>query len=432
MTPNELIHRYLLGTVTSDEVRELEQQLQNDPSLQDDFLMQAEVDTHLRQEAQSLVDADQPETFKADRSVRPLRVWKWVSGISTLAASILLAAILFYFPPPSQAMAVPSLGKLTANFPGNDQDIWAAAGTGNISMLREELKRRVAVDARTDEALTPLHVAALFGQDSAVQFLLSRDSNVTLTDDEGNTALHMAVFLGHTDVVRTLLRYGADPLARNSLGFNSIEIAAAPWSQAYRDYLKNAEKELNTKLDMNRIRGQRMAILKLLVGGDRGSQPTTIPVDIFYAAITGNAPYIREQISRDADLNQMEKVGGSTPLILATIFGNREVASLLVEAGADLEVRNKSGGTALHHACFFGRVEIAELLLDAGADLTKVNSYGVTPVELVAEEMDSEWKAVYAYTYQSLNLELDLQQIADAHDRIRNMFKAPSSKSGKD
>ena len=55
MTSNELIHRYLLGIATEDDVRELETRLIHDDQLQDEFLFQAEVDAHLRQELHSAV-----------------------------------------------------------------------------------------------------------------------------------------------------------------------------------------------------------------------------------------------------------------------------------------------------------------------------------------------------------------------------------------
>ena len=49
-------------------------------------------------------------------------------------------------------------------------------------------------------------------------------------------------------------------------------------------------------------------------------------------------------------LDAKEDYGGSTPLILAAIFGKKEVARILMDAGADLELRNSKGSTAFHDA----------------------------------------------------------------------------------
>ena len=52
MKSNDLIHRYLQGIATDGEVRELDERMLCDETIQDEFLLQAELDTHLRQEAQ--------------------------------------------------------------------------------------------------------------------------------------------------------------------------------------------------------------------------------------------------------------------------------------------------------------------------------------------------------------------------------------------
>ncbi len=427
----ELIQKYLLAIASKEEVGQLESLLESDTELQHEFLLQAEIDSHLRQESQSFNDVgalvSHPLNLDCSRQANTSGLWKWVSGISTLSAAMLLAFFLVDFPNARQAMAAPSLDKLLNSISWTERNIWIAALSGDLPMLDAELQRGVAVDARTEEAYTPLHIAAVFGQTAAVELLLSHNADVSLADKHGNTALHMAVFLGHTDVVRALLAHGADPLARNKDGFSSIDCAGAPWTRDYEAHLRQAEVEMKTPLDLNRIRGERLTILKLLVGGDRAPDQASEPFVILNAAIAGDIQSIQNHLAGGRNLNVPEQVGGNTPLMLAATFGNRDAARLLIQAGADLEIRNKSGGTALHQACFFAQPDIVELLLDAGADPTSVNTYGVTPLELAPEQMDSDWKAVYEHTYQMLSLELDFAALSKAHARIRDIFNARST-----
>jgi ankyrin repeat protein len=428
----QLIQKYLLSIATEEEVSQLESLLESDTELQHEFLLQAEIDAHLRQEAQSLNDVEASESHpldrKSSRHANTSGLWKWVAGISTLAAAILLAFFLVDFPRARPAMAALALDKLLTSVSWTERSIWVATLSGDLQMLHEETHQGVAVDARTEEAYTPLHIAAVFGQTAAAEFLLSHNADVSLTDNEGNTALHMAVFLGHTDIVRALLAHGADPLARNTNGFSPVDCAGAPWTRDYEAHLRRAEVEMKTPLDLNRIRGERMTILKLLVGGDRAVEQVSEPFLILNAAIAGDVQSIQKYLAGGKHLNAPEQVGGNTPLMLAATFGHRDAASLLIQAGANLEIRNKSGGTALHQACFFAQPDIVELLLDAGADPTSVNAYGVTPLDLAPEQMDSDWKAVYEHTYQMLSLELDFQALSNAHARIRDIFNAHSIK----
>jgi len=428
MKSGELIHRYFIGVASAEEVRELERRLQGDKTIQDEYLLQAEIDAHLRQKVEASLMEDGTAKLAASPRERP--VWKWVSGISTLAATLLLALMTVSVPRQPTATGYPSLGRLTAVVSRTGYGIWAAAATDDLPMIRAEWKRGVAVDARDEDGVTALHVAALTGHARAAELLLSFNADVTLTDQAGNSALHMAVFLGRRDVVGVLLANGADPLARNDAGFCSVDIAAAPWSEHYAEHVREAESKMGIPLDMGRIRRERSEILNRLVGRDHARPPSSLPSSLLVAATTGNVQAIQEHLAIGSDLNQTEPVAGNTPLMLAVVFGNREAVRLLIEAGADINIRSKSGSTALHLACFHGRPEIAKWLLDSGADRTTKNTYGATPIDLAPQSLDAKWRAVYEHNYQTLNLELDFRALADAHARIRDLFETRSTKWG--
>ena len=55
-------------------------------------------------------------------------------------------------------------------------------------------------------------------------------------------------------------------------------------------------------------------------------------------------------------------------LIKAAGNGQTETVKLLIEKGADVNVKNKSGGTALESASFCGHTDIIKLLKKAGAN----------------------------------------------------------------
>ena len=56
-----------------------------------------------------------------------------------------------------------------------------------------------------------------------------------------------------------------------------------------------------------------------------------------------------------------------TPLIIAAKNGNAEIVRLLLEKGADVNVKTDSGKTALIHAKNEGHTDIVEMLEKAGA-----------------------------------------------------------------
>jgi ankyrin repeat-rich membrane spanning protein len=64
---------------------------------------------------------------------------------------------------------------------------------------------------------------------------------------------------------------------------------------------------------------------------------------------------------RDVDMNAQD-VDGFTPLHLASGGGKLEVVRLLVEHGADIDVKDKGGWTAYQFALVKGYSEITKLL----------------------------------------------------------------------
>src|SRR5690348_14677008 len=55
-------------------------------------------------------------------------------------------------------------------------------------------------------------------------------------------------------------------------------------------------------------------------------------VDIHTAVVTGNRAAVERYIASHGDLNVKDPFGGSSPLISAAVFGQTEIAKLLLDA----------------------------------------------------------------------------------------------------
>ena len=65
--------------------------------------------------------------------------------------------------------------------------------------------------------LSPLYIAAKYGYEDIVQYLLANGAQVNIPSKAGFTPLYVATENGHLNVVRTLLKAGADPHSANVL-----------------------------------------------------------------------------------------------------------------------------------------------------------------------------------------------------------------------
>ena len=148
-------------------------------------------------------------------------------------------------------------------------------------------------------------------------------------------------------------------------------------------------------------------------------------MNISAAIISGNLDVVKQHIAAGTDINMKDQMSGSTPLITATTFGKTDIVKALIDANANLDLKNDEGSTALHAAAFFGRVEIVQMLIDAGADKTIKNNHGGTPRESVTVAFD-QMKPVYENIQQQLGpfgLKLDLEEIEKARPLIAMLLK---------
>ena len=87
-----------------------------------------------------------------------------------------------------------------------------------------------------------------------------------------------------------------------------------------------------------------------------------------------------------------------SPLMMCAYCGFTELAQVLLENGAEVDLAVPEGGeTALHMASVTGKLEVAKLLVEAGADVNRVTNsdrvtsmfrdrlWGETPLHLAAK-----------------------------------------------
>ncbi|WP_323758101.1 ankyrin repeat domain-containing protein [Roseivirga sp.] len=148
-------------------------------------------------------------------------------------------------------------------------------------------------------------------------------------------------------------------------------------------------------------------------------------IDIHTAVVTDDMEALKQHIAAGSDINRKDPIGGSSPLITASLFGKTKMAIALIDAGANINFTNNEGSTALHTAAFFCRTEIVQLLLDKGADKTVKNNYGSTAYESVAGPF-KDIKSTYQMMEQMLapmGLKVDYDYLEKTRPVIAEMLK---------
>ena len=164
-------------------------------------------------------------------------------------------------------------------------------------------------NARDGMNQTPLHLAALTGNEEIIPTLTASGAKIDARDDRNETALHRAAAgLRPREAVSALIAAGADVDAKNARGDTPLHRA---------------------------------------VHSPRAAEA------------------VSAMIAASADVDA-RNVSGDTPLHLAALKGMTEVASQIIEAGADVNARVTEAATPLSFAIQEGHAETAAVIQSSG------------------------------------------------------------------
>jgi 26S proteasome non-ATPase regulatory subunit 10 len=229
----------------------------------------------------------------------------------------------------------PLVAEVSQDLFSTEDTIQQASYAGNLPLVEILRKQGFKITDRDDDGRTPFHWAVAGNHTHLLRHFLSVDDEnaaavVNAKDDAGWTPLHSAVSSGYVEIASILLESDADP-------------------------------NLTTRQKRNPLH-----------------------------YVKGNVEVARVLVSHCSTecLNARDEVG-STPLCRAATLGHLAVATVLLQAGANINLADNEGNGPLHLACEECLKEMATLLLKAGAREDVQNRSGKTPVELAPGALKS-------------------------------------------
>lgn len=133
-------------------------------------------------------------------------------------------------------------------------------------------------------------------------------------------------------------------------------------------------------------------------------------------------------MTNGVSVNAKNPAGGATPLIEAALHGKPEIARLLIEKGAKVQLENSDGNTALHMAAFITNTDMVKQLLKQGALVEAKNNKGDTPLSSISAEWTPQLKSFYQFVDEALGLDLDLKKIQATRPKIEKLLREHVSK----
>ncbi|MEZ5198620.1 MAG: ankyrin repeat domain-containing protein [Bacteroidales bacterium] len=278
------------------------------------------------------------------------------------------------------------------------QDIYQSVKDGNTEQVQKFLQKDPdLLNAKNQDAMTPLNHAAEGNQLEVAKLLLKMGADPLLGDNENSGPIHLAAISGSIPIIDLLIEHGVDINYKDDNGTNALQFALSrrQFDAAKHLIEKGADVKSENKNSWSTLQfaaiGGNLEIIKMLVEKkvDVNDEIEGGLTPLFSAISYGYTDIVKYLVENGADINH-ENENGDQPLSYARNPNTYEAAEFLIKKGADVKHKNKFNQTPLHSASMRGSVNVAELFLEHGADINSPSKDGRTPLTFATYSRNPE------------------------------------------
>jgi len=255
--------------------------------------------------------------------------------------AILMVLALQVILTPGTGIGAPKDGDVNRRNPDGSTRLQWAVYEGDVDEARRLLDAGADVSLANDYGATPMSLAAEVADTEILKLLLDAGADADSPNAEGQTALMAVARTGNVEAAEALLEHGATVDARESWGGQT----ALMWASARR----------------------HPQMIELLLAHGANVDARSVHRDY------------QRHITAEGRPKSLDS-GGFTPLLYAARENCLLCVDDLHENGADIDLPDPDGVSPLHLAIMNANWDLAKRLIEAGADVDQWDIFGEAPL----------------------------------------------------
>ncbi|XP_053522552.1 ankyrin repeat domain-containing protein 27 isoform X5 [Artibeus jamaicensis] len=267
-----------------------------------------------------------------------------------------------------------------------------AALCGQASLIDLLVSRGAVVNATDYHKSTPLHLACQKGYQSVTLLLLHYRAGADAQDNSGNTPLHLACTHGHEDCVKALIYYDVQSCRLdigNEKGDTPLHIAARWGYQGIIETLlqNGASTEIQNRLKETPLKcALNSKILSIMEHHHLSSERRQQSSEAALLQVPVPPPqHSMDSISQGSSTSSFSSVS-ATSRQEEPKKDYREKLAKIPANGLGVNVTSQDGSSPLHVAALYGWAELIPLLLKHGASVGARNTNQAVPLHLACQQ----------------------------------------------
>ena len=278
--------------------------------------------------------------------------------------------------------------------------LFKVAASGNLEIVKVLVENGAETDATNSEDRTALQGASNNGHKDVVAYLLEIGADVHHGIGHGSTAIHLAASYGFSEIVQLLIDNGADLQRPSPSGWTPLHLCY-DYPETTRLLLENGA-EVNSVTETGHtplylaVYYNYPEVVKALLSYSPDLEVTII--DEFTgttrralgaAVVNGSAEVTRLLLEAGANINYQDQ-RNNVPLHYAALQNQEDVLRVLMEYNPNVDLVDDDGDTALNCINSSTSVEITKILVNGGADCNIRNKVQNTPICRAAASQNTD------------------------------------------